>query len=628
MKEIATTGRPHLLYIAFAFPPSTASSVYRCVAVPNQFAAAGWDVTVLTIHGDIWSEVSGRDDELLRSVHERIRIVRISDGGSEEPGRGNLRRFSRLRVDAPFVWSRLLELRSRRHFPERFHGLWLPEAIMAAKEIHTSHTVDLTMASAAPYVGFEVARSLEGVPYVLDYRDAWAFNTISGKESFTPKSRNGRLESSLLLGAEQIWFVNNRILEEYARRYPSARNMMRVVPNGFDMQPGHSKPRVEPVEKPTFGYLGTIPHVNSPIEILFAGWRRAFGVFEDVSEPAARAVIRGKLSSSGRVSTHVLESFKDMRPHGLQYDGPISKRQVANFYQSLDALILLLAGGRYVTGGKTAEYLATGLPIVSVHELSNAATDLLKDYPLWFPAQSLTEDGIARALGAAAEYLKCPDHERASAAWEYGQQFLRSRMLEPVIAELAETVNSGAGLKSQLVAMPGNVPSVDAGEQSKIEEPLAGNRNRRLRVGVISADRQTAPGIIEHLGQRLAGVTHSSPDVWSAYPQATVDSSVALPVVSLSPSAQAVLKPIISAPGLVGIMGRLIERGLLARRFARAVLRNGEVQASIESSDIVVAGDEIAIRAVWKLRTRSNAQLVYGPAALIHACHKASGPAT
>ena len=51
--------KPHLLYIAFAFPPSTASSVYRCTAVANAFAEDGWDVTVLTLDSNIWSEISG-----------------------------------------------------------------------------------------------------------------------------------------------------------------------------------------------------------------------------------------------------------------------------------------------------------------------------------------------------------------------------------------------------------------------------------------------------------------------------------------------------------------------------------------------------------------------------------------
>lgn len=616
--------RPHLLYVAFAFPPSTASSVYRCVAVPNEFAAAGWDVTVLTIHGDIWSEVSGRDDELLRSVDERIRVVRISDGGSEEAGRGDLRRFSKLRVVAPFLWNKLREYRSRAHFPERFHGLWLPVARAAARSIHDEHPVDLVMASASPYVSLEVARSIPGIPYVLDYRDAWAFHTFSGKENFSPRSRAGRIEASLLRGAAQIWFVNRQILEEYGRRYPFARARMREVPNGFDPQPGHQKPKIEPQERPVFGYLGTIPHVNTPLRPFFAGWRRAFGVGTDSTEPRALADIRGKLSSSGRVSADILDLFESMKKHGVEYRGPISKREVAAFYQSLDALILLLPGGKYVTGGKTAEYVATGLPIVSVHDLSNATTDLLRDYPLWFPAETLTEEGISRAFEAAYEYLQDPDQERADAAWEYGQTFLRSRMLMPVIAELADIARNHAKFEEQVRAERPGIPTLNNAELVAEAEP--GTRPaRRLNIGVIAADPDTAPGFVEHLSQRLSSIADVPPAMWAAHPGVTDTASYSLPAPSLPSVIRRGLKPLVAAPSVVGQVGGLIERTLLAGNFARMVRLDPEVRSLVQKSDVIVAADDVAIRAVWALRGSTDAELVHGPAALVHAFRRASG---
>jgi hypothetical protein len=96
--------KPHLLYIAFAFPPSTASSVYRCTAVANAFAEDGWDVTVLTVDPQVWSEISGVDEKLAESVHPDIRVVAVDDGGAEEPAKGDLRRYSRFRIEAPYLW--------------------------------------------------------------------------------------------------------------------------------------------------------------------------------------------------------------------------------------------------------------------------------------------------------------------------------------------------------------------------------------------------------------------------------------------------------------------------------------------------------------------------------------------
>lgn len=425
--------KPHLLYIAFAYPPSSASSVYRCTAVANGFAEAGWDVTVLTVDGHIWAEVTGTDAGLMEAIDSRIRVVHVEDGGSEEPNRRDLRRYSRLRIEAPYVWKEIFRRRSRKGFPEDFHASWFDPASKAARQIHQDHHVDLVMASASPYVSFKVARELPGVPYVLDYRDAWAFNTFTGAEIFNQTSERGLLEHEYLRGALQTWFVNDPIRDEYARRYPDVSSTLRVVPNGFDPQQGHAPAIVRVTDAPRIGYLGTLQYTAVPLAEFLDGWDLAFG--RD-NAPHAQAIFRGKLSPTGLVPTNVLEIFNSGVHKGLAYEGPISKRDVASFYQSVDALLLILPPGKYVTGGKTAEYLATGMPIISVHASDSAASTLLKDYPLWFEAKDLSPEGIAAALQACARELANPDPQLWEAAWEYGQQFERSTRLRPAIEEL------------------------------------------------------------------------------------------------------------------------------------------------------------------------------------------------
>lgn len=426
--------KPHLLYIAFSFPPSTASSVYRCMAVANSFVEKGWDVTVLTLSEDIWSEISGTDQGLVSSIDPRVRVVRVGDGGSEEPNRRDLRRYSRLRIEAPYLWKELFRRRHRGDFPEDFHSLWFDPAGEAAQSIHAAHPADLVMASASPYISFKVARSLGDVPYVLDYRDAWAFNTFTGAQNYAVDSPQGLLEADYLQHAAQVWFVNEPIRAEYTRRYPDAAPHMRVVPNGFDPQRGHTRPRVGGgLSAPRFGYLGTLQYTAVPLTEFLAGWDLAC---ERWTEPGPEAVFRGKLSPTGLVPAEVLATFNSGEHRGLAYEGPISKRDVGDFYRSVDALLLILPPGKFVTGGKTAEYLATGQPIVSIHDLDSAATQLLKDYPLWFPAADLNPESIAAALLKCAKVMVSPDAELWEQAWEYGQIFARSKVLDPVVEEL------------------------------------------------------------------------------------------------------------------------------------------------------------------------------------------------
>lgn len=426
--------KPHLLYIAFSFPPSTASSVYRCMAVANGFVEQGWDVTVVTLSDDIWSEISGTDLGLVQSIDPRVKVVHVDDGGAEEPNRRDLRRYSRLRIEAPYLWKELFRRRHRSDFPEDIHHLWFEPAMAAAHAIHTERPADLVMASASPYVSFKVARSLGEVPYILDYRDAWAFNTFTGVENYAVDSQHGLLEDDYLRNAHQIWYVNEPIRAEYARRHPDAAALMRVVPNGYDQRNG-SRP-TPPGERSTglrFGYLGTLQYTVVPLGEFLGGWDLATGIWDGA---APEAVFRGKLSPTGLVPAEVLEMFNSGRHQGLRYDGPISKREVGTFYDSVDALLLILPPGKYVTGGKTAEYLATGLPIISIHDLGSAATEMLKDYPLWFPAKDLTAEGVAEAIRRCAETIGRADAGLWKAAWEYGQDFARNTVLVPVINEL------------------------------------------------------------------------------------------------------------------------------------------------------------------------------------------------
>ena len=89
-------------------------------------------------------------------------------------------------------------------------------------------------------------------------------------------------------------------------------------------------------------------------------------------------------------------------------------------------------GGRYVTSGKIFEYMATGLPIVSVHAPDIAAREVLRDYPLWFTADSLDVDRLAASFVAAGKAARDASPELRAAAREYGARFQRDAVLQPL----------------------------------------------------------------------------------------------------------------------------------------------------------------------------------------------------
>jgi hypothetical protein len=72
-------------------------------------------------------------------------------------------------------------------------------------------------------------------------------------------------------------------------------------------------------------------------------------------------------------------------------------------------------------------------------------------------------------------------------------------------------------------------------------------------------------------------------------------------------------------PGPVGVIGRLLRDNFESRRLARTLAGRADLQEAFRGSDIVVAADLIADRAVWQLRNQTDAVLVHGPVAMVHA---------
>jgi hypothetical protein len=133
----------------------------------------------------------------------------------------------------------------------------------------------------------------------------------------------------------------------------------------------------------------------------------------------------------------------------VEYAGPLAKQRVAEVYETFDALLLILGAGRYVTSGKVYEYLASALPIVSVHDPGNAASDVLRGYPLWFPASDLSPDAIAEALERAAEAARTAGPEVRQQCRDFSVSYSRDLQLAPRIEALgvlcAERASTAAG---------------------------------------------------------------------------------------------------------------------------------------------------------------------------------------
>jgi glycosyltransferase involved in cell wall biosynthesis len=441
-RDDPSDGSPHLLYVAWGFPPARSGGVYRALATANAFARSGWRVTVLTADRETFERHTGTDPGLEDQVDSRIRVVRVPFAWPlQEQDRS---RWPVLRRRFPRVWRRARIAADRIPFPETVYGPWRTPLARAAIGIHEEHPVDLVVASANPNVDFTAAHALHrhsAVPYVLDYRDAWLLDVFDGHQIHTDRSRAARWEKRLVGSAAEVWFVNAPIRDWHATRYPEAADRMHVVANGFDPEfaPDGSRGGRRRGGPLRFGYIGTVS-AKVPVAEFLEGWRAARRRCPELAD--ATATVYGHLGFYAEQSPRLRELLTGYSDDGVSYGGPVSKTAVAATYADLDALLLILGTGRYVTSGKVYEYMASGLPIVSVHHPDNAASTVLDGYPAWFAVADLSTDEIAARLCDAARVATEASPDRRSRCVEFAAQYVRDRQLMPRVEALRAVVTT------------------------------------------------------------------------------------------------------------------------------------------------------------------------------------------
>lgn len=433
--------KPHLLYLAWGFPPAAKSCTYRKLATANSFKRAGWDVTVITLNEDAWKREHGLDLSLMELVDEGIEQIRLPL--YREDLDTDIRTYSRLRAQRPKEWLKRLRKADVKDFPELVYGRWRKPLEDAVREAHARKPADLVLTSAAPYTFFAPALDLheqDGVPFVLDYRDAWAIDILNDKPAWEQNSRQGVIEARLMETMDEAWFVNSPIRDAYADLYPDRAGDLHVVRNGSDVALGTDRIALRvpnPDEGLTFGYLGTVTFKPAITRMLCEAWRLASETDETIAK--SRFEFRGHIGAgAARGSTSHSKIISDFEPWGASYGGPVAKGDTAAVYESWDALVLCLVGGKYVTSGKVYDYVSTGLPVMSAHEKEHAATEILRDYPLWQPNESMTVEGLAQAFIDTAKMALAASTQAREDAREYAHRFERYAQIAPAVRRLTE----------------------------------------------------------------------------------------------------------------------------------------------------------------------------------------------
>lgn len=395
------TPRKHILLLGMQFPPARGSGVYRIRAWANHLASRGYDVTVLAASRAYWKDLAGDlDEELAATVHPDVTVIEV-----DFPNEHLIQDVSRMSfVHANFPRAFLLAHQAFRDrvFPEPYAPM-LPVFVKEGLKLHRGKRVDLILCSGNPYAQYAAAMLLSRLirrPYVVDYHDPWTLDLWLEQDAYPAGHLAHRWEKRIVDGAARVITINHPLVNWYRERYPEAADRVRLVENGLDPDTV-TEPSFAPVgDRPLrVGFLGTIRN-DLPLSEFLDGWELAR---QSPELADASMNFYGYLGFFKQHAKGIFARLTRDESHQVHWHGPVSQTKVSSVLGQLDVMAMLLTSSRFVTAGKGFDYMASGRPVVGVHDPRNDTTSLFADYPLFFPAAAVTPQAIADALVAGAQ---------------------------------------------------------------------------------------------------------------------------------------------------------------------------------------------------------------------------------
>ena len=371
-----------VVMIAHAFPPEGSAGVYRPLRFARHLPTMGWLPSVISAATDSYERY---DPELLELVPTGIEVSRVP---SRDPWQSvqrrrahwNLRRVKSTARDAvapssstqqPRIRSVLREVVRRAeawlYHPDMAMG-WIQPAAEATVEMIGRKRPQVIWTTAGPISSFLVAQRASertGIPYVLDFRDAWTitYNEFDARRPAWATRSDRRALYRLLRGARAVTFRYHAEAECYWRAYPGALDAFRIhiIPNGYE-GPIEASP-------PPGGDRCIVLYAGTLASYRYDTLLQALCLLKRVDRAQAarlRLVVVGEGAKAVGDEAAAL-GLGDL----VAVANPISHQEVIRLQREAHALLVLgrppsMKGYELFAGAKLFGYLRAGRPILGV----------------------------------------------------------------------------------------------------------------------------------------------------------------------------------------------------------------------------------------------------------------------
>jgi glycosyltransferase involved in cell wall biosynthesis len=360
----------HVLMIAYIYPPNRiVTGSRRIIKFAKYLPHFGYRPVVLTTraHGTLPDDTGSsifRADDPVRLLKHLYQLVKRANQSPTQP--------VAVSSTAPGPESRIQQWRAKYSIPDQ-QIIWYPWAVWTARSLLRSLPIRLLYSTSTPetdhLVGLTLKR-LTGLPWVVDFRDGWMFETIPFRHTSPLRHAiESRLERAVVTNADHIITASQVLANDFRQRYPRIAPRISVITNGYD--PDDFAPiQREKQKTPTFRVVHTgtfsLGRWNTSLDGLLEALRSMqadqLPLMEDLE-----IVLVGDLTAT---------EWRTIEQSGVQEH--FSMRGRVPYHEALEyqvqADILLLIVTAQVTShsaNKFFEYLATGRPILALASQSS-----------------------------------------------------------------------------------------------------------------------------------------------------------------------------------------------------------------------------------------------------------------
>ena len=407
------TTNKKVLILSYYWPPSGGSGVQRWMYFAKYLKQFGWEPIVISVD-EQQAAYPVMDPSLLEEVEgirviktatrEPLRFYSLLTSGNTKSGipQGEVKRKSFLGKAAAYI-------RGNYFIPDARKG-WVPYAVNAAKKVIREENITYLITTGPPHSSHLAGLQLKeqfNLNWWVDFRDPWVdiFYNTSFYRTEKAKQKDSSFEREVLHSANGVILtVGGELQAQLKRKAPDQQFV--VLPNGFDAELMEAIPLAQPKDVFHVVYTGLLTHNQNYTS-----------VFKALAELSTTESVL--LSLAGNISQEIIDEIKGCAPQvEVVYHGYLSHKEAVGLMRKAHLLLNFIFKGAssQMISGKLLEYLATGIPILSVGDPRSVAGEFISQ-------------------GSAAVMLDAKDTKEISAfisklAFEKGRVFNRFPALE------------------------------------------------------------------------------------------------------------------------------------------------------------------------------------------------------